>query len=163
MTKKIKQIADQIVAFLTKNDFSVQRYDAYSTNSIYLKLDYGVSNTIRISDHEGKKHLCYRYNLIIGGEVNIVEEKYMRYYFNESTIRELLMQILFDKKAKIEKYGTKGYRNLMYKNRLENNGTDGFWQGAKLIHDTLKNYTPTYINEKPFNLKKDTFYQEDLW
>ena len=31
----------------------VHRYDAYSTSSIYLKLDYGLSCGIRIADHPG--------------------------------------------------------------------------------------------------------------
>lgn len=34
----------------------IHRLDAYSTNSIYLKFDYGIVNSLRISDHEGKKH-----------------------------------------------------------------------------------------------------------
>ena len=35
----------------------IQRYDAYSTDSVYLKLDYGVCNSIRISNHNGKRYL----------------------------------------------------------------------------------------------------------
>lgn len=30
----------------------IHRYDAYSTNSVYLKFDYGVGNSLRISDHK---------------------------------------------------------------------------------------------------------------
>ena len=82
----VKNKADAIVSILKDKGFVIQRYDAYSTDSVYLKLDYGVCNSIRISDHEGKKHLCYRYNMIIGGENNIVEEKYIRYYFNENKV-----------------------------------------------------------------------------
>lgn len=29
----------------------IHRLDAYSTNSIYLKFDYGIVNSLRISDH----------------------------------------------------------------------------------------------------------------
>jgi hypothetical protein len=130
----IKEMADKIVSALEKENFVIQRYDAYSTDSVYLKLDYGLANTIRISDHEGKKHLCYRYNLIFGGEDNIVEEKYVRYYFNEHSIKPLLNQILFDKKVKVFKYGKVGYKNLMRKNKLEHNkDTKGFWSHAKLV------------------------------
>ena len=32
----------------------IHRYDAYSTNSIYLKFDYRVAKSLRISDHPGK-------------------------------------------------------------------------------------------------------------
>lgn len=48
------EICNKIIDFLLDNGFSVLRYDAYSTNSIYLKLDYGVCYSIRISDHPGK-------------------------------------------------------------------------------------------------------------
>ena len=48
---------------LLEKGFIVQRYDSVTTNSIYLKLDYGMCNSIRISDHKGKKHLSYMYNL----------------------------------------------------------------------------------------------------
>ena len=44
---------------LLEKGFIVQRYDSVTTNSIYLKLDYGMCNSIRISDHKGKKHLSY--------------------------------------------------------------------------------------------------------
>ncbi|MBM7715323.1 hypothetical protein JOC94_002310 [Bacillus thermophilus] len=53
--KELQETADYIIARLKKKGIVIQRYDSYSTNSIYLKLDYGVSNSVRISDHKGKK------------------------------------------------------------------------------------------------------------
>ena len=47
-----QNIADYIQSKLLEYGFKIQRYNAYSTNSIYLKLDYGVCNSIRISDHK---------------------------------------------------------------------------------------------------------------
>lgn len=58
-----QEIADYLSEELKNNGFTVHRYDAFSTKSIYLKLDYGVCNSIRISDHNGKKYLKYRYNI----------------------------------------------------------------------------------------------------
>lgn len=43
----------------------IHRYDAYSTNSVYLKFDYGVANSLRIADHAGKEYLSYRFNIIL--------------------------------------------------------------------------------------------------
>lgn len=63
MADSIRDIADYVIARLKSEGFTIQRYNSYSTNSVYLKLDYGVVNSIRISDHKGKKHLQYRYNL----------------------------------------------------------------------------------------------------
>lgn len=37
------EIADLIIPKLLALGFIVHRYNAYSTNSIYIKLDYGVS------------------------------------------------------------------------------------------------------------------------
>lgn len=53
----ITQVADTLCRRLLSAGFIVHRYDAYSTNSIYLKLDCGVCNSIRISDHTGKSYL----------------------------------------------------------------------------------------------------------
>ena len=142
----IKEIADTIVNALKHHGFVIQRYDAYSTDSVYIKLDYGLANTIRISDHEGKKHLCYRYNVIVGCQDNIVEEKYMRYYFSEKNIKGLLYQILFDKKDKLQKYGKIGYRNIMIKNKMEHKkDKDGFWSHAKLVTEESNNDIETHV------------------
>ena len=67
MNKKetIKKIADDISRSLLEEGFDILRYDSYSSNSVYLKIDFGVCHTIRISDHPGKKHLHYRYNVLL--------------------------------------------------------------------------------------------------
>lgn len=50
-----KKIADSLQRSLINNGFVVQRYNAYSTDNIYLKLDYGVCNSIRVSDRQHEK------------------------------------------------------------------------------------------------------------
>ena len=50
-----KEIANILIKNLLNRNFTVHRYNAYSTSSIYLKLDYGLSCGIRISDHPGIK------------------------------------------------------------------------------------------------------------
>lgn len=135
-SEKVKSIAYNLVKTLMDKGFAIQRYDAYKTCSVYLKLDYGVCNTIRISDHQGKQHLNYRYNLIIGGNNNITDETYMRYYFNEDTVDGLVNQILFDRMSKVNKYGKQNYIRYMSKNRADNaSNSEGFWKNAKIIHD----------------------------
>lgn len=52
-----KELADYLCKRLIAEGFAVQRYDAYKTDSIYLKLDFGVCNSIWISDHLGKRYL----------------------------------------------------------------------------------------------------------
>ena len=66
---KLKEIAQYLENKLLEQGFIIHRYDSYSTNSIYLKLDYGVMNSIRISDHKGKQYLSYKYNIECGIKV----------------------------------------------------------------------------------------------
>lgn len=63
MRAELNSLAERIISEL-KDKVVIHRYDAYSTNSIYLKFDYGVANSLRISDHPGKRHLRYRFNLM---------------------------------------------------------------------------------------------------
>lgn len=69
-TKKIRDLAAYVCDRLD-GKVLIHRYDAYSTNSVYLKFDYGVANSLRIADHAGKKHLAYRFNIIL----NLTEPK----------------------------------------------------------------------------------------
>lgn len=128
------EICNKIIDFLLDNGFSVLRYDAYSTNSIYLKLDYGVCYSIRISDHPGKAYLNYRYNVILGGTIHtdIVKGK-QRYYYGDSDLALLFNQIYKDRQERIGKYGRGLYNKFMKKNMLDGNSKKGFWKQAKLI------------------------------
>lgn len=63
MNEKIHAIARQVTERMKEQGVIVHRYDAYSTNSVYLKFDYGAAYSLRISDHKGKKHLKYRFNI----------------------------------------------------------------------------------------------------
>ena len=63
MAKKFKVLADDIQAELLRRGFVVHRYDAYSSQSVYLKLDYGACGSVRVSDHPGYKHLHYMWNI----------------------------------------------------------------------------------------------------
>lgn len=131
------EICNKIIDFLLDNCFSVLRYDAYSTNSIYLKLDYGVCYSIRISDHPGKAYLNYRYNVILGGTVHtdIVKGK-QRYYYGDRDLVLLFDQIYKDRQEHIGKYGRGLYNKFMEKNKLEGRSKDGFWKQAKLVTRT---------------------------
>lgn len=130
----IRDIADYLIENLIKQGVVIQRYDSYSTNSIYIKLDYGVCNSIRISNHPGKKHLKYRYN--IGTDIKEfrkVHDKYKRYYYRADKAPELVKKILSDRKVKIDRYGSRKYQSYMQKNKKDDCGNAGFWRQAKLV------------------------------
>lgn len=112
---------------------TVQRYDAYSTDSIYLKLDYGVCNSIRIGGHPGKGYLKYRYN--IGGYIKKFKEKNNMVFYPSDKSKNLVRRILKDREIKIQRYGKEQYRHYMKKNLDENKNHKGFWKQARLITD----------------------------
>ena len=59
----MKELAGYLCKRLIAEGFTVQRYDAYKIDSVYLKLDFGVCNSIRIGNHPRKRYLKYRYNI----------------------------------------------------------------------------------------------------
>jgi hypothetical protein len=130
----LQNIADLLIKTLKKNGFTIHRYDAYSSNSIYLKLDYGVCNSIRISDHTGKAYLKYRYNFILNGvPYEEVMDKYPRFYYNESTINQMIEKIKKDKRDIVQQYGMSNYNKFVNQNKADTRNQKGFWKQAKLV------------------------------
>lgn len=136
MKNELENLADRIAERLIAEGFIVQRYNAYTTSSIYLKLDYGVCNSIRISDHPGKKYLKYRYN--IGPFVDKFREekdKYPRLYYRADRFKNMIDRIIKDKDAKITRYGSESYAEFMLKNKRDNANSPGFWSKAVLLNE----------------------------
>lgn len=132
--KLLRDKATYIIDKLKAQDIVIHRYNAYSTNSIYLKLDYGVCNSIRISDHSGKKHLSYRYN--IGTDLTRdtrVNNGYMQHYYQMSEVDIMLDKIIEDRQSKITKYGIEKYKEYMKSNKRASQNKKGFWQGCRQI------------------------------
>ena len=129
-----KELAAYIQDKLLNEGIIIQRYDAYSTDSIYMKLDFGICNSIRISGHKGKKYLKYRYN--IGQFVSkfaIVKDRYERFYYRADKSDELVKKVISDRNQKIEQYGETRYKELMLKNQSQNSGMAGFWKSAHVV------------------------------
>lgn len=130
----IKRAADWLVKELKEREFTVMRYDAYSTNSVYLKVDDGVVGTIRISDHRGKKHLRYKYNLIKGSRMyQQLDNGIMRYYYPMREIFWLIDKVEQDRKVILERYGQERYNEFREKNRTKGQESKGFWQQAEYV------------------------------
>ena len=130
-TETVKRLADRLAARLLRMGITVHRYDAYSTESIYLKLDYGVCNSIRISGHPGKEYLKYRYN--IGPSIQKRRNEmdgFPRYYYPDRDWQALLDRIELDRARKIGRYGVAKYRRLMKEYRDQGRKRPGFWQQA---------------------------------
>jgi len=132
--KAIRMVADELVQCLKAEGFTIQRYDAYSTESVYLKLDYGIAYTVRISNHPGKKHLMYTYNLIAGynGKRFIKQKGTWRQFFNINQVESLVAAIIDGRRWVKEKYHP-DYAQSMEESRTRNQGKAGFWTQAILV------------------------------
>lgn len=131
-TITIQDVTMLIIESLKAQGLVVQRYDAYSTDSVYLKLDYGVCNSIRISDHRGKQHLAYRYNVEQGCQQvqSVTDGKYPRYYYGFAHIDVLIKDILENRAQKLAQYGKTQYQRYMQDNKIKGMEQKGFWQHA---------------------------------
>lgn len=122
---------DQIIRTLKQNGITVQRYNADS-RSVYLKLDYGVLNSIRISDHEGRAKLNYRYNLRSDIQVSRYDKATKRFFFPATDVSGLLRQILSDHNDRRTRYGDE-YESYMQSNLADNGHKRGFWSTAQVV------------------------------
>ena len=108
-------VVNFLVEKLLAMGFIVHRYNAHSTNSIYLKLDFGLACGIRIADHLGKKKYSYRFNVIKdykGNKVIVKDGLICRFYdFNE--LENVLDAVKKEKQEKVNKYGLRNYKMYM--------------------------------------------------
>lgn len=126
---EILELADKLCFLLLDHNFVVHRYDSHSTNSIYLKLDYGACGSIRISDHEGFSHLNYRWN--IGPHIKNKKTERGRYYrsFYNSRKWPCLIQDVVNERGKRQAVkGSYSYKHRINKGIREmSRDKNGFW------------------------------------
>lgn len=117
-----KQVANILVQQLKNMGFIVHRYNSVTTNSIYLKLDFGVCCGIRIADHNGKKKYHYRFNVIkdFKGDKIVNFNNLVSYFFTFDELSQLLQKVQEEKQAKIQKYGISNYKLYMESEKISN-------------------------------------------
>jgi hypothetical protein len=131
--KRIKDTADYVVKVMKSQGVIVQRYDALSTLSVYLKFDYGLLNTLRISDHRGKDKLSYKYNIRTDIETYYQsgEGATEMNFYPFSEVDACLKKILLVRFAKIARYGSAGYQRAIEKTLSKKANTKNrFWLSA---------------------------------
>lgn len=130
MKSDMKAIADEIQGKLLDMGFTVRRLDAYTTNSVYLKVDCGVCHSIRVSDHKGKEHLKFRYNIgTFVKKFRSVNDMYRRYCFTVDEVDRLVKFVKYDRVRAIDVLGgRKAYREQVKRFRERGDAmTEGFW------------------------------------
>ncbi|MEK8206979.1 hypothetical protein NST41_15400 [Paenibacillus sp. FSL L8-0696] len=132
--ESIRKLADRITRAVKARGITVQRYDAYTTNSVYLKFDYGVANSVRISDHMGKRDVSNRFNLLKNIDRSYVElDRYLRYFYCTDDFDKLIADIIQNRNDQIVKYGSRHYEFLMKRNKAANTDTKGFWSKSRIV------------------------------
>lgn len=129
-----KQVAKILVNKLLDLGFIVHRYNAVTTNSIYLKLDFGVCCGIRIADHNGKKKYHYRFNIVKGYEGDKITyfNNLISYFYTFDEIPQLLSDVEKEKQNKVKRYGLNNYQEYMEIERVNNPLFQRFKQVNKL-------------------------------
>lgn len=135
MEERIYAIANCIEQTLLARGCIVHRKKAVTTTSVYIKVDYGLGGSIRISDHRGKQHLKYRFNVEAdndsGGMYTYVSPYGERYFYSYTKLETLLGEIIAFREERISKYNkTSGYGRIMEKEKRRIDFTKGFWNGA---------------------------------
>lgn len=133
MNPSIKQTADTIIQALKAEGIIIQYYESITSKSVYLKLDYGVLKSLRISDHNGKKHLKYRYNIQTNIQRSRYDREQKRFYYPMSDVNRLIEQILKDRNDKTTRYGQAKYNEFMFQNHKDNRSKNGFWKDSVVI------------------------------
>lgn len=134
----ILRVADDISNALLPLGVTIHRNDSITTLSVYLKFDYGVLNSVRISDHRGKDQFVFKYNIRTD-----VEEAYTsnavafaqsteHHFFPLADWEKVVRRILIHRAMLIGKYGEGGYQKfledkLAYKAVTKNR----FWINAR--------------------------------
>ena len=135
MNKELNQIADEVIKRLN-GKVIIHRYDSCSTNSIYLKFDYGVACSLRISDHDGYKHLDYRFNILKSMESRSSKKEsyhhhHKKVFYSPKMISACCADILREKREREGRY--RSYQAVVLKAKQEATRDKGFWHGAKLV------------------------------
>ena len=117
-----KQIAKVLIEELLKLGFVVHRYNAVTTNSIYLKLDFGVCCGIRIADHSGKKKNHYRFNVVknYDGDKIIYFKNLISFFYTFEELPQLLEEVQKERQLKQQRYGINNYKSYMEKGKVNN-------------------------------------------
>jgi len=143
-----KRVTRNLLTFLTENDFTTHVRRATTSNSTYIKMDYGANYSIRISDHRGNPKYDYRFNLMLGmtpEQVAVFRKhshspRYPRFFFAESEIEILKQTILlsFVEECKKGIYAERYHECLESFKRQAASNAMSFASTCEMHHQRLK-------------------------
>lgn len=130
--KDLKDVMFQLMKELDKKGFIIHYLQAYSTPSCYVKLDFGVANSIRVSDHKGIEKYQYRFNLMLNIDKSYEKDGRMYYCLND--MDKLVHDVVDFKNKQLEKYKFNYYEYMLREKKNKENKT-GFWQRARSFNE----------------------------
>ena len=115
----------------------IHYYHSYTSNSIYIKLDYGTANSVRISDHEKADNgYNYKYELRTDKALSWhrFENNIYKIMYPATQIEQLANKIVKERNKKIKEKG-QSYINEMNKRKkyMKSNKSKKFYKLCKEI------------------------------
>lgn len=112
-----------------------------TTDSIYLKFDYGAAGSMRIATHPGKKHLAYTYNIRLDGKASYSRHELgsTRRYYAAADIDTAVEDVLQGRRRRIFKAGASAYALKMHELRRKAAYSLGFWPRAEQVSQGPEN------------------------
>ena len=127
----ILKLANEAERELRRRGFELHRLDAFTSDSVYLKLDCGLVGTLRISDHRPKRHLEFRYNVgpYVARAHRTLDGAREIWWFPPGALNRMVRIACHDRGRKVARYGgEEAYLRAM--RRAEDEGrlkVTGFW------------------------------------
>lgn len=128
--RRYRDLGLELAEDFAKQGHIVHFAQSKSSPSVYIKLDYGATYTIRISDHPEREGLDYRFNLMMDMsptelqtyKKSLPEPKHPRLFFTYEQIPLLKHAIHLSKTDRMEKMGADDYTSYIAycKKRFEN-------------------------------------------
>lgn len=118
MINKEKRLANRIKNILNRRGFMVEIQNSRNTKSIYLKLDNGACNGIRISNHVNHK-TNYKFNVIKNykGKRSEFTDGKLKVFYNYNSIGKLITDIETERSNKIINFGYANYKRIRDKEK----------------------------------------------
>lgn len=120
----------KLVKALEQKGFILHWYKAITTDSCYIKLDFGVANSIRVSNHRGKEKYHYRFNLMLNIDKSYVSSDGKSNFYCVNDFDKMVNDIVNFKNDQLEKYGFKYYEYMLTR-RKEIYDNNSSWKHAK--------------------------------
>lgn len=121
-----EQIMFELLSKLSEYNFKLHYYKA-TTDSCYIKLDYGTCGSIRISDHIGIEKYKYTFNLMT--DINKSYEEDNRKYYCLKDMDKMVKEIVNYREQQKKNFDyekkTDYWKECCYRKRK------GFWQICK--------------------------------